>query len=50
MAQIRVSTDIARPVTQVVDTVADQRNNPTMTASTRLSGEPIEVGTDFRRP
>ncbi|HET9646794.1 MAG TPA: nitroreductase/quinone reductase family protein [Microlunatus sp.] len=51
MTRIRGSLDIARPVAEVFDTVADQRNepryNPRMTASTKLTDGPIGVGTRF---
>ncbi|GAB3767359.1 carbon monoxide dehydrogenase subunit G [Nocardioides ginsengisegetis] len=51
MSRIRGTLDIARPVEDVFDFVADQRNepayNPRMTASTMLTNDPIGVGTRF---
>ena len=51
MTRIRGSLDIACPVEEVFDTVADQRNEPRynarMTASTQLTDGPIGVGTRF---
>lgn len=48
---IRGSLDINRPVEQVFDTVADQRNephyNPRMTASAKITDGPIGTGTRF---
>jgi hypothetical protein len=52
MARVRGSIDIACPVGEVFDVVADQTNeplyNPAMTASRRLTDGPIGVGTRFR--
>ncbi|TQN46417.1 polyketide cyclase/dehydrase/lipid transport protein [Humibacillus xanthopallidus] len=52
MARVRGSIDIARPVGEVFDVVADQTNepryNPAMSASRRLTDGPIGVGTRFR--
>lgn len=46
------SIDIARPVDEVFDFVADQRNepayNPDMTSSEKLTEGPIGVGTRYR--
>jgi hypothetical protein len=51
MSRIRGSVDIARPVEDVFDFVADQRNepsyNPRMTSSTMLTDGPVRVGTRF---
>jgi len=51
MTRIRGSLDIACPVEEVFDTVADQRNEPRynarMIASTKLTDGPIGVGTRF---
>ena len=51
MTRIRGSLDIACPVEEVFDIVADQRNepryNPRMSASTKLTDGPIGVGTRF---
>lgn len=51
MSRVRGSLDIARPVDEVFDFVADQRNepsfNPKMTASTKLTDGLIGVGTRF---
>lgn len=51
MSRVRGTLDIARPVDEVFDFVADQRNEPTynpkMTASTMLTDGPIAVGTRF---
>ena len=51
MSRIRGTLDIARPVEDVFDFVADQRNepsyNPKMTASAMLTDGPIGVGTRF---
>ena len=51
MTRIRGSLDIACPVGEVFDIVADQRNepryNPRMSASTKLTDGPIGVGTRF---
>ena len=51
MSRVRGSLDIARPVEEVFDFVADQCNepsfNPTMTASVKLTDDPIGVGTRF---
>jgi hypothetical protein len=45
MSRVRGSLDIARPVDEVFDFVADQRNepsyNPNMTASTKLTTAPL---------
>ncbi|HET7476252.1 MAG TPA: SRPBCC family protein [Dermatophilaceae bacterium] len=52
MARVAGSIDIARPVEEVFDVVADQRNevryNPKMTQSTKLTAGPVGVGTQFR--
>jgi len=46
------SIDIARPVDEVFDFVADQRNepayNPDMTLSEKVTGGPLGVGTRYR--
>lgn len=51
MARVRGSLDIARPVEEVFDFVADQRNevryNPAMTDSIKITDGPIGVGTRF---
>lgn len=51
MSRVRGTLDIARPVEDVFDFVADQRNepsyNPKMTASAMLTDGPIGVGTRF---
>lgn len=51
MTRIRGSVDISRPVGQVFDTVADQRNevqyNAQMTRSVKVGDGPIGVGTVF---
>lgn len=51
MARVRGSIDIARPVEEVFDFVADQRNevryNPAMTDSIKITDGPIGVGTRF---
>jgi hypothetical protein len=51
MSRVRGSLDIARPVDEVFDFVADHRNepryNPNMTASTKLTDGPIGVDTRF---
>ncbi|WP_242448538.1 SRPBCC family protein [Cellulomonas sp. WB94] len=48
---MRGSLDIARPVEEVFDLVADQRNepsfNPKMTEATMLTDGPLGVGTRF---
>jgi len=48
---VRGSLDIARPVDEVFDFVADQRNepsyNPKMMASTKLTHGPIGVGSQW---
>ncbi|HEY3437621.1 MAG TPA: SRPBCC family protein [Actinotalea sp.] len=52
MSRVRGSLEIARPVEEVFDYVADQRNeprfNPAMTASAKLDDGPIGVGTRFQ--
>jgi hypothetical protein len=52
MTRIRGSIEIRRPVEEVFDFIADQRNelsyNPRMTESVMLTGGPIGVGTRFR--
>jgi hypothetical protein len=52
MTWTRGGLEIARPVEEVFDTVADQRNeprhDPRMTSSTKLSEGPIGVGIRFR--
>jgi hypothetical protein len=51
VSRVRGSLDIARPVEEVFDFVADQRNepsfNPTMTEATQLTTGPLGVGTRF---
>lgn len=51
LTSIRGSIDIARPVPDVFDLVADQRNevryNPDMLESHQVTGGPIGVGTVF---
>ena len=51
MVRVRGSLDIARPVEEVFDFVADQRNevryNPAMTDSIKITDGPIGVGTRF---
>ena len=51
MSRVRGSLEIACPVDEVFDAVADQRNepsyNPNMTASTKVTEGPIGVGTRF---
>lgn len=51
MTRIRGRLDIARPVEEVFDTVADQRRrpryNPGMVSSFKLKDGPIEIGTRF---
>ena len=51
MSRVRGTLDIARPVDQVFDFVADQRNepayNPTMAEATKLTDGPLGVGTRF---
>lgn len=51
MSRVRGTLDIARPVEQVFDFVADQRNEPTynpkMTEATKLTDGPLGVGTRF---
>ena len=52
MTRVRGSIEIDRPVEEVFDCVADQRNevfyNPKMTESVKLTEGPIGVGTRFR--
>lgn len=52
MARVRGSIEIHRPVDEVFEFVADQRNepryNPRMTESVKLTEGPIGVGTQFR--
>lgn len=52
MTRVRGSVEIARPVEEVFDFVADQRNevryNPRMTDSVKVTEGPIGVGTRFR--
>lgn len=52
MARIRGTTLIARPVEEVFDAVADERNEPTynprMTSVDKLTPGPIGVGTRWR--
>jgi uncharacterized protein YndB with AHSA1/START domain len=52
VSRVRGSLHIARPVDEVFDFVADQRNepsfNPKMTASIKLTDGPLGVGTRFR--
>jgi hypothetical protein len=52
MTWTRGGLEIARPVEEVFDTVADQRNeprhDPRMTSSTKLSEGQIGVGIRFR--
>lgn len=52
MSRIRGSIEIFRPVEEVFDTVADQRNevhyNPRMTTSAKVTKGPIGVGTTFQ--
>jgi carbon monoxide dehydrogenase subunit G len=52
MSRVRGSLEIARPVEEVFDVVADPRNevgyNPEMTESVTLTDGPIGVGTIFR--
>lgn len=52
MSRVRGSIEIARPVEEVFDVVADQRNevryNTKMTESVKLTDGPIGVGTTFR--
>lgn len=52
MTRIRGSIEIHRPVEEVFDFVADQRNellyNPKMTESVKLTEGPIGAGTRFR--
>lgn len=52
MARIHGSTVIARPVEEVFDAVADERNEPTynprMTSVAKLTPGPIGVGTRWR--
>lgn len=51
MTRIRSCLDIACPVTEGFDTVAEQRSEPRyktrMSASTRLGDGPIDVGSRF---
>ncbi len=51
MTRIRGCLDIARPIDEVFDTIADQRNepryNPSMVDSILLTDEPIGVGSRF---
>jgi len=52
VARIRGAITIARPVEEVFDVVADERNepryNPDLLSSQMLTAEPIDVGTRFR--
>jgi len=52
MTRVRGSVEIARPVEEVFDFVADQRNevryNPQMTGCTKITEGPIGLGTKFR--
>lgn len=51
MSRVRGSIEISRPVDEVFDIVADQRNevsyNPDMAASVKLTDDPIAAGTRF---
>ena len=51
MTRVKGSLIIARPIHEVFDIVADQRNepryNPRMSSVTKLSDDPIGVGTRF---